>query len=247
MLKVNARICTSDSSRFSSLSIVNGEEYSKFIANNSKLESYLVCPTDALQLNNCKIEPDLCIECLLCYFASPPGLIDVKLNPDSLNGFLQYCMNDSKFAIRWLAIFFQSSDPKSRCGLEIKIDGGARNRRIPLVHHFEQGLAIWKVADTNKDIEKAALALTDIRDSIRDINDLPTPRCFVGLTQEASKYVNDGRTIPFLEEHTKQRDYSIVSLEYLWKIATSTINRESKFIEWGRELYESTSRILIRR
>jgi NAD-dependent dihydropyrimidine dehydrogenase PreA subunit len=244
MLYVNRSLCDKDSIKFSSFPLFSGGEYQDFvdgIYKDSRLTN--VCPTDALQLSECTIDPKSCVDCLLCHFASKNGLIEFIEDQDSLDRFLDYCIADKKFATKWIAILLQSSSRNSMCGIEIKFPEGSRSKRIPLVYKDTSGISIWKVASTVRDIEKTSLALTDIRDSIASSKQLPNPTCIVVVSQKPSQYIDDESICSFLDNHTNTNSYFVISLERIWRICRDEIKRNIKFIDWQNRFQKSNGRV----
>lgn len=208
---------------------INGNYEDFLLSKNLRNEEVLICPTDALLLDKNKIDEEKCIDCLLCAHYCPPKLVEFKEEIDSFEKFLNYINSDKKFLTKWIGLFFLATSINGRCGFEVKIQGGQREKRIPLLLILDNKPLILKVVNSFKDIESGILLLNDINELILE-KGFDTAEEIV-IPNESSKNIDD-RITDSIKSLKAKFDFQLISLDTLWDAAKQGI--ESEKVDWKR-------------
>ena len=239
MLKINLEKAkdVTNLDTFSSVPIHIGGFYKEFLKMKSKRnENILICPTDALLLQENKIDGDKCIECLLCAHICPSKVVEFKEESSSLKQFIDYSNSDKKFVATWLSLVISSTSSRCSVGFELKVIGGRREKRIPLVIIIENEPLICKVIDSYKDVEKGVLLLNDIGDLIAR-SGLKPPKKIIVPNESSRSYSENRRVRKSINALQSKYDFTLISLEFLWKKAKDSIPEGN--IDWKAILFSS--------
>ncbi len=82
-----------------------------------KPEEILVCPTDALDIDDKEIDTEKCVECLLCPYFLPPKTIEYY-EEYSLEKFLNFVNLDKQYLTKWIGqvVSASNNEIKTRSG-----------------------------------------------------------------------------------------------------------------------------------
>ena len=197
----------------STIPIFKNCNYSDFLKGKyPKPENVLVCPTDALDIDQKEISLEKCVECLLCPYYLPAKTITYS-RENSLEKFMEFVNSDKKYLTKWIGQAIATSNNNIKCGFDVKIQGGSRTKRIPLLIIIENKPLILKVVDSFKDIEYGVLRLEEIEEVIKQY-DLPIPKKIIVTNEIRIKYNKKLQEIvnKFKEEH----NFELVFAESIW-------------------------------
>lgn len=238
MLKVNVEKAQKINKlhTFSSVLIRNGGFYHEFLddKNNNK-EEVLICPTDALLLQENKIDDEKCVECLLCAHICPSKVVEFQEESTSLKKFLDYSKTDKKFVLRWISLVLFGTN-NCTIGYELKVEAGRREKRIPLSVLIDNEPFVFKVVESYKDIERGILTLNDINDLISK-SGLKLPTKIIIANESLNEYSKNDRVKKSIQTLLSEHDFKIISLEFLWKKAKNSILEDK--IDWKTILFST--------
>lgn len=219
-----------DPSEFlSKLIFVNGE-YSDYLTKKKLTEEEIIlCPTDAIDSNKNKIDSDKCVECLLCAHACSNSMIMFGEETLSFRKFLEYCKTDKKFLTRWIGLTISIIDKNVTTGYEVKVVGGSREKRIPLLLITKDKPFLVKVVDNYKDLERGILLLNDINELI--IESGHKPASVIIVPKESTGGLNLRTKKSIIALHQKYK-FNLLSLDSLWNFSKNRL--ENKPSDWKR-------------
>lgn len=177
-------------------------------------EEILVCPTDALDIYDKEIDTEKCVECLLCPYFLPPKTIEYS-EEYSLKKFLNFVNLDKQYLTKWIGQVISASNNEIKCGFEVKIEGGSRIKRIPLLMIINKKPVILKVVDSFKDIEYGVMSLQEIEEIIKQ-NDLPLPMKIIVTNEIQTKY---NEKLQIMVNKLKEKyNFELVFVENIWNV-----------------------------
>jgi hypothetical protein len=191
-------------------------------------EDVLICPTEAIDSDEIEIDSEKCIECLLCPYRFSSEIIEYS-EENSFEKFLEFVDSDKKFTTKWIGQAITLSDNNVKCGFEVKIFGGSRSKRIPLLIMIDKKPIILKVVNSFKDIEYGLLHLEEI-ESLIITNKLPVPSKVIVVNEENSRFDNDLQKIVTKLKET--HDFDLVFIETVWNGLKNAISGNS--IDWKK-------------
>ena len=124
---------------------------------NSNNRDVTLCPFNAIDIKNRIITKD-CMECGICW-VKYPNIIEFK-DPD-YEKFYSYCEKDKLFVYKWLTLIL-----KNKSGINIRVPGFSRNKRIPLIIQNDDSYYIVKAARTIRDLDYENADLNELVDVI---------------------------------------------------------------------------------
>jgi len=244
MLDVNQKICKkiiTPNNDFSKTTIAIGGSFNSFIDSSiTRSSEVLICPTGALQLSESRIDLNTCVECLLCCFTSPEKVVRFVEELGSFKKFNNYCIDNPTFVTYWVAILLSSTKNNAKVGIEVKVGGGSREKRIPLLSVIDDKATLWKVAKSPKNVERAALALNDISELVNQSGG-NKPSKIVILIESSEKNKSHDMILKFFEAKTGEHNFKLITLEYLWNVVKNWISTNS--IDWDTTLFNNSKRI----
>jgi len=198
-------------------------------------EDILVCPTDAINLDEIKIDSKKCVECLLCPYFFPSGMIEYS-EEDSFRIFLEFVNLDNTYLTKWIGQALISSNTEIRCGFEVKIDGGSRSKRIPLLIIIDNRPIILKIVDSFKDIEYGILSLDEIENIIIQ-NNLQIPKKIIVVNEIKTKFDEVlQKPVDILKE---KHNFKMIFIETIWESLKNGMSEKS--VEWKKIFLPETS------
>ena len=189
-------------------------------------EDALICPTDAINSDEMEIDSEKCIECLICPYLFTSGMIEYS-EENSFKKFLDFVNFDKKFITKWIGQAITLSDNDTKCGFEVKISGGSRSKRIPLLIMIDKKPIILKVVKSFKDIEYGILNLEEI-EQIIITNGLQIPTKIIIVNEENSQFNEDLQQI--VKKLKESHDFDIVFIETIWNSLKNGLSKN--FIDW---------------
>jgi len=142
--------------------------------------------------------------------------------------FKEYETLDNNNLIRALGLSFQKKDSNHQAlyGLEIKIDGGSRSGRIPLVRVIKENLkpSIWKVSSKIEDLQKTVVALGKLVYFIEKYNDqkYPIPLKVIILRDREDYYATqDSPYYKFVHNLIEESGCVLFSLQFIKNLLTN--------------------------
>lgn len=228
MLKIIKKIDPSFNGKMGILK--NGTYLDYLDATYPNPEDILICPTDAIDLNNSVIDSEKCIECMICpYFFSSQTIEYSEKN--SFQKFSESVTSDKKYLTTWISQIITMSDGEMKCGLEVKIKANSRIKCIPLLITFNKKSIILKVVNSFKDIEYGLSNLEDINDIIKKY-DLPSPQKIIVVNEIKTKY--NLRVQKSINKLKEKSDFELIFIENIWNelkngLSDKSINLENIF------------------
>tara|TARA_Y100001949_G_C15868032_1_gene278216 strand:+ start:60 stop:629 length:570 start_codon:yes stop_codon:yes gene_type:complete len=146
-------------------------------------------------------------------------------NETTFDEFLEYTKKQNFY--HWIGTTIKKIDSEHQVGYEVKIEGGSRPKRIPMIIIFQNKPIICKIVDSYKDIESGLLNLTDTNDLIRNAGFDSANIVIIPI--ETEKSIVDKRTTIMIENLRKEHEFTLISLEKLWN--TSKINLSGKYVD----------------
>ena len=148
-----------------------------------------------------------------------------KFTDETFDEFLEYAKKENFY--HWIGTTIKKIDSEHQVGYEVKIEGGSRPKRVPMVIILENKPIICKIVDSYKDIESGLLNLTDTNDLIRNAGFDSANIVIIPI--ETEKSIVDKRTTIMIENLRKEHEFTLISLEKLWN--TSKINLSGKYVD----------------
>ena len=208
-----------------SVKIPTNGNYDEYVNSNySETTEFLICPTDAIDIQKFKIDNQKCIECLLCpYLSSSIKFEESK----SFETFLNYTKSDKKFLTMWIGQSVKVSSSEIQCAFEVKVTGGSRAKRIPLFLNIEGKIVILKVVDSYKDIEYGLISLEETENLIKSHKQTIPKKIIV--PNESKEKINEKlqQTILNLKQN---HNFDVVSIDSIWNTLKNGISE--KQINW---------------
>jgi len=208
---------------------INGNYEDFLLSKKVRDEEVLICPTDALQLDKNKIDKEKCVDCFLCAHNCPPKVVEFQEEEDSFKKFLNYINSDKKFLTKWIGLSILATSDKVRCGFEVKISGGQREKRIPLLLMLDNQPLILKVVNSYKDIESGILLLNDINELIKESGFDAAEK--IVIPNESLTDLN-GRITKSIESLKTKFSFRLISLEILWNASKQALDAGK--IDWKK-------------
>lgn len=209
--------------------IYKNGNYRDFVKKQFSLtEDILLCPTDAIDIEQGQIDNKKCIDCLLCPYFLPTEIIEFS-DKDSFKRFSDFVNSDKKYLTKWIGQIVTASNNQIKCGYEIKIDSGSRTKRIPLLLLFEEKTSILKVVDSFKDVEYGIINLEEIENAIIQNNFL-MPTKIIVVNQMKNNYSEKLQdTVKKLRE---KHSFELIFIEDIWDVAKNGIS--TRTVEWKK-------------
>lgn len=243
MLEVNSHLSKKIISQkdYTKLKIITDGEFQGFLTGSIKRQvDFIICPTGALQLPHL-IDIHTCIECLLCSFITPNDFIKFKYEENSLEKFIKYCKTNPSFITQWITILLASNKSYIKVGLDIKIKGNQREKRIPILSIHDDQIVLWKIVKEYKNLEKSLTVLSDLdKIIVKDYGIIPKK---IALIIESEKTNPKKNILRFMEQKASCVKCKIISLEYIWTLLNN--NLEKKNINWNKILSDNSNICLL--
>lgn len=134
-------------------SIIEQANLTDFINSSAKTKLTLLCPTNAIDIKKGIITKD-CVDCTLCWVKSPKN---VGFDKSEFDKFYKLCEKDKLFVYKWMCLILEN-----KSGINIKVAGYSRDKRIPLIVQIGQAVYIFKVARTVRDLDYENADLEEI-------------------------------------------------------------------------------------
>jgi Pyruvate/2-oxoacid:ferredoxin oxidoreductase delta subunit len=197
----------------STIPIFKNCNYSDFLKGKyPEPEDVLVCPTDALDIDQKEISLEKCVECLLCPYYLPSKTIKYS-EENSLEKFMEFVNSDKKYLTKWIGQAISTSNSDIKCGFDVKIQSGSRTKRIPLLIIIENKPLILKVVDSFKDIEYGVLSLEEIEEGIKQY-DLQLPGKIIVTNEIRTKY--DEELQEMVTKLKEKHNFELIFAESIW-------------------------------
>tara|TARA_Y100000310_G_C20471146_1_gene710096 strand:- start:102 stop:809 length:708 start_codon:yes stop_codon:yes gene_type:complete len=199
-------------------------EYEDFVKKREiSDQETLVCPTDAIDIFTPQIIDEKCIECLLCLHYFPKNSINFN-DESSFDVFSRYVKKEKKFLTQWIGFTLKKLNLKYSIAYEVKISGGSRPKRIPLVILYEDKTIIFKVVNTYKDIESTLLNLQDVNELIIMAGFAPAR---IVLVPNETNSCLDNRTKKTIQLVQSKNDFLLITIEELWELSKNIIEQKN--------------------
>ncbi len=133
-----------------------------------------------------------------------------------VDGFLE-CSKSNSELTKEIALILKEKDSnlKNLYAIEIKSSGGSRALRIPFVRISNKTKSIWKIARVFKDIEKTAMTLNELEESIKQKTPQDSLIKILVLLEKEDNYLQNKKYLDFLNERILKEGIKIISLEFL--------------------------------
>jgi ferredoxin-like protein FixX len=142
------------------IKIIDGVTLHEFLGGCTKTKFTTLCPTNAIDIKEYLITKD-CVECGICWIKFPQN---IEFERPDFDKFLSYCDKNKLFVYKWLSLILQDTS-----GINIKVPGYSRDKRIPLIILDEGVIYIVKIARTVKEIDYENVDLDEIESIIISI------------------------------------------------------------------------------
>ena len=207
--------------------LVDGTYINFLNKENIRCEEIMTCPTDALELDKHMVNQEKCVDCLLCAY-SCKEFINFQEESNSFTKFANYVIKDKRFLAIWLGSTFTSNSQNDLCGFEVKITGGYRCKRIPLLMIINKKPIIVKIVNSFKDIEHGVNALTDIVELIKK-NNYRIPKLVI--VPMAIHDNIDESTNEHIELLKQKNNFKILTIKEAWKILKDKVDGKEPNLE----------------
>lgn len=195
----------------------------------TRFVDFLICPTDAVDMIQMEISDVKCVECLLCKY-SP--ISDNTSNSKNMQfkKFYEYVRKDNEYLTKWIGQIFTIYGKNTKCGFDIKIKFGSREKRIQLLVIIDTKPIIIKIVKSFKDIERGVLKLEEIVKVLEQDN-MPTPKIIITVNDLKTNYTKRLQNVinKFMENH----DFQLIYVETFWNVVK---NNSNEFIDWNKIL-----------
>ena len=152
-------------------------------------------------------------------------------NETTFDEFLEYTKKQNFY--HWIGTTIKKIDSEHQVGYEVKIEGGSRPKRIPMIIIFQNKPIICKIVDSYKDIESGLLYLSDVNNLIGNAGfDSPA---FAIIPTEKKETVSE-RTLSWIEGIRNKYEFTLISLEDLWNISSSILAGE--FVDLKKVIFK---------
>lgn len=207
--------------------LVDGTYINFLNKRNMRCEDILTCPTDALELDKHRVNQERCVDCLLCAY-SCKKFINFQEESDSFIKFAKYIMSDKKFLTTWLGLVFTGNSQNNLCGFEVKVKGGYRYKKIPLLMIINKKPIIVKVVNSFNDIEHGINVLTDIVELIKKNNYRIPKIVIVPMTIHEN---NDELVNEHIAMLKQENNFKILTIKEAWKVLKDKIDGKEPNLE----------------
>ena len=140
-----------------------------------------------------------------------------KFTDETFDEFLEYAKKENFY--HWIGTTIKKIDSKCQVGYEVKIEGGSRPKRVPMVIILENKPIICKIVDSYKDIESGLLYLSDVNNLIGNAGfDSPA---FAIIPTEKKETVSE-RTLSWIEGIRNKYEFTFIGrfMEYIIKYSS---------------------------
>ena len=202
-----------------------------------KQEKITTCPTDAIDYKGEEIIHEKCVECMLCAFRFPDSIKFVH-NENSFHKFQTFASHDKAALVRWVSLILQHT-ANIPVGLDIKVNSGYREKRIPLLSIINEVPVIWKAEYAFKNIKKGVLYLNDICSAIEKMG-FVKPLKILLINGTKKDFIQDEKIQQFYELLKSKYTFTLISTEFLWCASRSFLTKK---LNWNKILFSCDIRV----